>query len=78
MITISAAGHDFVSGRCACGRHWVDIRNTPKEWIGQKGVQHDPDSELSEYQWGLIQTEARKEDERIADAMAPVAVGASG
>lgn len=78
VTTFSAAGHDFVAGRCGCGRLWVDISNTPREWIGQNGIQHDSDSELSEYQWGVIRDRAKEEDERIALAMAPVGISAGG
>jgi hypothetical protein len=68
-VTFDAAGHSFIAGRCGCGRLWIDIRTTPKEWIGQTGIHHEPDTTLTEYQWGVIDGQRKREEEQLERAM---------
>lgn len=69
LTTFSILGHDFIQNRCACGRSWLDLRSTPREWIGQTGVHHDLHTTLTEWAWEQIDKRRKEEDEQMERAL---------
>lgn len=67
---MTIAGHVFVNGRCACGRIWLDIRNTTREDIGLSHIAHI--GQLTDMEYTQIEEQRREEDDRFQNAMAVV------
>ncbi len=71
MADWNQAGHYFVDGkRCACGRYWVDIRNTQRSQINEYGIAHTGHLTTGEY----VSIEKRRNAEDKAHDLAMAVV----
>jgi len=60
------AGHEFINGKCDCGRLWLDIRNTGTADIGARDIAHV--GTLSATELNQILLEKTAEEDRIVNA----------
>lgn len=65
------AGHDFVNGRCHCGRRWSDIRDATPDCVGKQGWAHT--SYLTADEYSEIEAARAVEVERCWAAVGAVA-----
>ena len=67
------AGHEFVDGRCRCGRKWVDIRHVDATYVGEAGYAHTGNLNVMEVQ--QIAVEVQRERDVFERAIADTGMG---